>query len=44
MSYLFTAYLIIWIVLFLYLMSLSQRQKRLDQELETLRRLVAEKR
>lgn len=44
MSYLFSAYLVIWIVLFVYVMSLSRRQKRLDQELETLRKLLAEKR
>lgn len=43
MSYLFSAYLVIWILLFAYLVSLSRRQKRLDQELETLRKLLAEK-
>jgi len=43
MSYLFAAYMVIWIALFTYILSLSKRQKRLDREIETLRRILEEK-
>ncbi|HLE21718.1 MAG TPA: CcmD family protein [Vicinamibacteria bacterium] len=43
MSYLFAAYMVIWIALFTYILSLSKRQKRLHREIETLRRILEEK-
>lgn len=43
MSYLFAAYAAIWILLFAYVMSVSGRQKKLDQEIETLRKIVESK-
>jgi len=43
MSYLFAAYMVIWIALFTYILSLSKRKKRLDREIETLRRILEEK-
>ncbi len=43
MSYLFTAYAVVWILLFAYIMSVSGKQKRLDQEIETLRKILEQK-
>jgi len=43
MSYLFASYTIIWLALFAYVVSLSRRQKRLDQEIETLRNLLEDR-
>ncbi len=43
MSYLFAAYAVIWLALFAYVMSLSSKQKTLDQEIETLKKLLKEK-
>lgn len=43
MSFLFAAYMVIWIALFLYLLSLSKKQQRLDREIETLKKLLDEK-
>jgi CcmD family protein len=43
MSYLFAAYAAIWILLFAYIMSVSGKQKKLDQEIETLRKIVEQK-
>jgi CcmD family protein len=43
MSFLFAAYMIIWIALFTYFMSLSKKQQRLDQEIETLKKILDEK-
>ena len=40
MSYLFASYTIIWVAIFAYVVSLSRKQKRLDQEIETLKKLV----
>lgn len=40
MSYLFAAYTATWILLFLYVMGISRRQKKLDEELETLRKRI----
>ena len=40
MSYLFAAYAVIWLALFVYLVNLSLKQKKLDQEIETLRKLL----
>ena len=42
MSYLFSAYMIIWLVLFAYMVHLSKKQKKLDREIETLKKLVDE--
>lgn len=36
MKYLFGAYTIIWIVLFIYLFSLSRRMKSVEKEIESL--------
>ena len=43
MSYLFSAYAAVWILLFFYILSLSSRQRKLDREMETLRKLVEKK-
>jgi CcmD family protein len=40
MSYLFAAFCAVWIVLFLYLLSLSRRQRTLTREVETLRQMM----
>ena len=40
LGYLFAAYSIVWIGLFLYLRSLSRRNRELEEELRELRRLV----
>jgi len=43
MSYLFAAFCAVWIVLFLYLLSLSRRQQALSREVEALRRMMEQK-
>lgn len=43
MSYLFTAYAVVWIALFAYILSISSKQKKLDRELETLKKLLEQK-
>jgi CcmD family protein len=43
MSYLFAAYAVIWLSLFAYVMSLSSKQKKLNQEIETLKKLLKDK-
>jgi len=43
MSYLFTAYSIIWIVLFLYIFSIFKRQKKLSDEIRSLKQIIEEK-
>ena len=43
MGYLFAAYTVVWALIFGYVVSLSGRQKRLNQELETLKRMIEEK-
>lgn len=43
MSYLFAAYAVVWIVLFAYVMSISSKQKKLDREMETLKKLLEQK-
>jgi len=40
MQYLFAAFCVIWLVLFLYLFSISRRQRALSQEIESLERLA----
>ena len=43
MSYLFAAYTVTWILLFAYVLHLGSRQKKLDQEIETLEKLIEQK-
>ena len=43
MSYLFAAFSIVWIVIFLYTLSISRRQRELSREVEALRRMTEEK-
>ena len=43
MSYLFAAYAVTWILLFLYIWAIASKQKKLDAELETLKKLVEQK-
>jgi CcmD family protein len=43
MAYLLTAFSAIWIVLFLYLLSLSRRQRALTRELEDLHQVLKQK-
>jgi len=43
MSYLFVAYSIIWIVLFLYIFSIFKRQKKLSDEIGSLKQMIEEK-
>ena len=43
MGYLLTAFGAIWIVLFLYLLSLSRHQRALLRELEDLRQIITQK-
>ena len=40
MPYLFAAFCAVWIVLFLYLLSLSRHHRELAREVETLREMV----
>lgn len=44
MSYLFAAYTLVWVALFLYVLGLSRRQRKLDQEIDSLRRMLEAKR
>jgi CcmD family protein len=43
MNYLLAAYSLVWILLFFYVLSISTKQKKLELELETLRRLLERK-
>lgn len=43
MPYLFAAFSVVWIVIFLYTLSISRRQRELSREVETLRRMTEEK-
>jgi CcmD family protein len=43
MSYLLAAYSIVWILLFAYVLSISSKQKKLETELDTLRKLLERK-
>ena len=43
MSYLLAAYSLVWILLFAYILSISSKQKKLDTEVETLRKLLERK-
>ena len=40
MSYLFAAFSIVWIVIFLYVLSISRRQRELAREVEMLRQMA----
>ena len=42
MQYLFAAFCVTWLVFFLYLFSISRRQRALSQEIESLRRTLQE--
>ena len=43
MSYLFAAYAVTWILIFFYLMGIGSKQKKLDAELATLKRVIEQK-
>ena len=43
MSYLLAAYSLVWILLFAYVLSISSKQRKLEMELETLRKLLERK-
>ena len=40
MTYLFAAFSVTWVVIFLYLLSLARRQRTLTQEIDMLRRMI----
>jgi len=40
MTYLFAAYSIIWVVLFAYILSLSRRQQKFQEEITRLQQLL----
>jgi len=42
-SYLFAAFLAVWIIIFFYLLSLSRRHRDLAREVETLRQMMEQK-
>jgi len=42
MGYLFAAYTVIWVVVFGYVLSLSNRQNKLKRELESLKETLKE--
>ncbi|MDK2824118.1 MAG: hypothetical protein PWQ67_835 [Clostridia bacterium] len=37
MGYLFLAYSVIWILIYLYVLTINKRQKQLEQEVESLK-------
>ncbi len=43
MSYLFAAYAVTWVHLFFYLLGISAKQKKLDAEIVTLKKLIEQK-
>ena len=43
MSYLFAAYTLTWILLFAYIFSLGSKQKKLGEEMATLKKLIEQK-
>jgi CcmD family protein len=43
MSYLLAAYSLVWILLFAYILSISSKQKKLETEIDTLRKLLERK-
>lgn len=42
-SYLFAAFLAVWIIIFFYLLSLSRRHRDLANEVEALRQMMEQK-
>ncbi|HSD11446.1 MAG TPA: CcmD family protein [Candidatus Binatia bacterium] len=42
--YLFAAYTIVWVVLFLYVLSLDRRARRAERELEEMKHLLEKRR
>lgn len=44
LSFLFAAYTAIWILIFAYVMSLSRRNRTLENEIEELRELLQQRR
>jgi CcmD family protein len=40
LNFLFAAYTAVWVLLFLYILSLSRRNRSLDKEIEELRELL----
>jgi len=40
MVYLFGAYAVFWVLTFIYIFSIASRQKRLEKEIEALRRAL----
>jgi CcmD family protein len=40
MAYLFTAYVVIWLALFLYLISLTRRQQELERNVDLLQQIL----
>jgi len=43
LSFLFAAYSAVWLVLFVYLFSLSRRHRSLERQVEDLRRMLEKK-
>ena len=43
MVYLFAAFSIVWMVIFLYTLSISRRQRKLSREVDLLRKMTEEK-
>jgi CcmD family protein len=41
-NYFFAAYVIVWIVLFFYLFSITRREKKIQRELMELNRLISQ--
>ena len=43
LNFLFAAYTAVWLLLFIYILSLSRRNRSLDKEIEELRELLRRK-
>ncbi len=43
MSYLFAAFAVVWILIFYYVYRMSQKQKQLLNDIEQLKKIIAEK-
>ena len=43
MWYLFCAFSVFWLIVFVYMLSVSRKQDRLSQELETLRKTLEDR-
>lgn len=43
MTYLFAAFCVTWLVIFLYIRSIARRQRTLDRDIELLRRAVEQR-